>query len=129
MSVPVFANGDIEDAQGAESVLRHTGADGVMIGRAALGAPWLPGQIAGAVGELSVEEKLAVVREHVRAGHDYYGQPGVKIMRKHVQWYLEKMTELGDPDWRRVLIREFNGLTEADAQLAHLEGLSTKLAA
>ena len=129
VGVPVFANGDIEDAQRAKSVLRQTGADGVMIGRAALGAPWLPGQIAGELGELSVVEKLSVVREHVRAGHDYYGQPGVKIMRKHVQWYLEKMTELGDPAWRRVLIKEFNGLTEAEAQMAHLQGLGTKLAA
>ncbi len=129
VSVPVFANGDIEDAAAAAAVLEQTGADGVMIGRAALGAPWLPGQIAGATGALTVAEKLAVVREHVSAGHEYYGAAGVKIMRKHVQWYLEKMTELGDPAWRRTLSSEFNRLTEADAQKAHLEGLDTRLAA
>jgi tRNA-dihydrouridine synthase B len=129
VAVPVFANGEIGDAQIAANVLRQTGADGVMIGRAALGAPWLPGQIAGVTGALSISEKLAIVREHVVAGHDYYGEPGVKIMRKHVQWYLEKMTELGDPAWRRGLVSEFNRLIEAGAQLDHLDGLSLRLAA
>ena len=129
VGVPVFANGDINDAQTAQAVLAHTGADGVMIGRAALGAPWLPGQIAGASAALSLGEKLSVLREHVEAGHDYYGDSGVKIMRKHVQWYLEKMIELGEPAWRRTLISEFNGLTDSDAQMAHLESIGTKLAA
>ena len=129
VSVPVFANGEITDADTAASVLEQTGADGVMIGRAALGAPWLPGQIAGATGSLSVAQKLAVVREHVIAGHDYYGAPGVKIMRKHVQWYLEKMTELGDPAWRREFVSAFNRLAEAEAQVACLDGLGLRLAA
>ena len=129
VSVPVFANGDIDSPALAADVLARTGADGVMIGRAALGAPWLPGQIAGESGPLSVAEKLAVVREHVKAGHDYYGEPGVKIMRKHVQWYLEKMTELGDESWRRTLISSFNQLKEAEAQLDHLHELAPRLAA
>ncbi len=129
IAVPVFANGDIADPQAAESVLKRTGADGVMIGRAALGAPWLPGQIAGVTGVLSLADKLSVVREHVAAGHEYYGSPGVKIMRKHVQWYLEKMPELGEPQWRRALIAEFNQLTETEAQLDALSGLGPRLAA
>ena len=129
VSVPVFANGDIEDAQAAASVLEQTDADGVMIGRAALGAPWLPGQIAGVTGALTVSEKLAVLRDHVRAGHEYYGDPGVRIMRKHVQWYLEKMTELGEPEWRRALISGFNRLNEAQAQLDSLSNLQPRLAA
>ena len=129
VTVPVFANGEIADRAGAAAVLEQTGADGVMIGRAALGAPWLPGQIAGVTGALGVAEKLAVVREHVRAGHAFYGDAGVKIMRKHVQWYLEKMVELGDPDWRRATISAFNRLGEAEAQLDHLEALEPRLAA
>jgi tRNA-dihydrouridine synthase B len=129
VSVPVFVNGDIADADAAASALTQTGADGVMIGRAALGAPWLPGQIAGATGALSTAEKLSIVREHVAAGHDYYGDPGVKIMRKHVQWYLEKMTELGELEWRRALISGFNRLTEAQAQMDSLSELHPRLAA
>lgn len=129
VGVPVFANGDIVDVQSAAAVLRKTDADGVMIGRAALGAPWLPGQIAGVTGALPLAEKLAVVREHVSAGHAYYGEPGVKIMRKHVQWYLEKMIELGEPAWRRSLIAGFNRLSEAETQVAFLNELSPRLAA
>ncbi len=129
VGVPVFANGDIQDAATADSVLEQTGADGVMIGRAALGAPWLPGLVAGVTAPLGIAEKLAVVREHVAAGHDYYGEPGVKIMRKHVQWYLEKMTELGDAQWRRALVSQFNRLTDAQAQLDTLSELNPRLAA
>ena len=50
-------------------------------------------------------------------------------MRKHVQWYLEKMTELGDESWRRTLISSFNQLKEAEAQLDHLHELAPRLAA
>lgn len=129
VGVPVFANGDIDNSKAAALVLEQTGADGVMIGRAALGAPWLPGQIAGVTGALTLAEKLSVLREHVQAGHEYYGDPGVKIMRKHVQWYLQKMTELGEPEWRRGLIAGFNRLSEARAQLDSLSDLNPRLAA
>lgn len=129
VSVPVFANGEITDPITADRVLRETGADGVMIGRAALGAPWLPGQIAGVTGALGLAEKLAVMREHVVAGHDFYGDPGVKIMRKHVQWYVEKMTELGDVECRAGLLRQFNQLTDAHAQMDFLNNLLPEMAA
>ncbi len=129
VGVPVFANGEITDAAVAGRVLEATGADGVMIGRAALGAPWLPGQIAGVTGPLTLPEKLAVMRAHLRAGHAFYGDPGVKIMRKHVQWYLKKLSELGEPEVRSGLIREFNRLLDAGAQVDFLDGLRPKLAA
>jgi len=127
--IPVFANGEIADRKSANRVLAETGADGVMIGRAALGAPWLPGQIAGVVDDVPLEEKVVVMRQHLQAGHAFYGEPGVKIMRKHVQWYLQKMTELGDADWRSSFVREFNRLTEAEAQVDYLDGLMPVLAA
>jgi tRNA-dihydrouridine synthase B len=129
VNVPVFANGDIVDVRTARRVRAATGADGVMIGRAALGAPWLPGQIAGVTGSLTLAEKLAVMREHLRAGHAFYGGAGVRVMRKHMQWYLEKLTELGDPRWRRAFIGSFNRLTEAREQLDALAGLEAELAA
>lgn len=129
VKVPVFANGEIADPLAARRILEETGADAVMVGRAALGAPWLPGQIAGVTGVLEVDEKLAVMCEHVAAGHDFYGDPGVKIMRKHVQWYLEKMTELGDEAYRRGVLRQFNQLTEAPAQIEFLNELLPEMAA
>lgn len=132
VGVPVFANGEISDRQTAQRVLDATGADGVMIGRAALGAPWLPGQIAGVTAVVSLEEKLAVIREHLCAGHDFYGPQGVKIMRKHVQWYLQKLTDTpadAEDHSRSVLIREFNRLGEAEAQVDFLDSLCPKLAA
>ena len=58
---------------------------------------------------------------------------GIAIGRRRItvstSGVVPKMTELGEPDWRRALISEFNGLTEMEAQLAQLESLGTKLAA
>jgi len=129
VTVPVFANGDLVDAAAVRRVLELTGADGVMIGRAALGAPWLPGQLAGVTGEISVAEKLDVMREHLQAGHHFYGEPGVRVMRKHVQWYVEKLTGVGDEQWRRDWLREFNALTDGAGQLDYLETLLPRRAA
>ena len=120
---PVFATGENIDAQTATAVLEETGADGIMIGRAALGAPWLPGQIAGVTGVLSLAEKLAVIREHLASAHAFYGDPGIRIMRKHMQWYFQKLTEMSDRDWRRRCVRTFNHLTSQAEQLDFLDAL------
>jgi tRNA-dihydrouridine synthase B len=117
LRIPVFANGDIDSPAKARRVLARTGADGVMIGRAALGAPWLLGMIADPQRrEPGSGEKWAVMREHVAALHDFYGDKGVKIARKHVQWYLNRMGL--DPG----LVRAFHGLEHPDAQLGWLDG-------
>ena len=98
VSIPVLANGDIDSVIKAQQVLSHTGAAGVMIGRAANGRPWLPGQIAASIatGVLipspSVGEQLALMHRHVAALHDFYGEfMGVRIARKHVGWFLEAL--------------------------------------
>jgi len=127
--IPVLANGDLGSAADVRRVLAATGADGVMIGRAALGAPWLPGQLAGVTGELSLGEKLGVIREHLEAGHRFYGEPGVRIMRKHVQWYVEKLPGIGDEGWRRDWIRGFNAQNDGAGQLDYLATLLPRLAA
>jgi tRNA-dihydrouridine synthase B len=129
VNIPVLANGDIASQEEAAAVRAGTGADGVMIGRAALGAPWLPGQIAGVTAELSLAEKLGVMREHLAAGQAFYGDAGVRIMRKHIQWYLEKLTELGDQHYRRGLTKAFNGLADAASQRAFLDRLHPDMAA
>ncbi len=96
LSIPVVANGDIDSPEKALQVLRHTGADAVMIGRAAQGNPWLPGQIAHylktgthlAPPPLQAQGRLLL--RHLRDHHAFYGEyTGVRSARKHVAWYLE----------------------------------------
>lgn len=113
LHIPVFVNGDIQGPADARAVLEHTGADGIMVGRAALGAPWLLGMMADPRRrEPSVDEKWAVMADHVTALHDFYGaRRGLRVARKHVQWYLAALS--ADP----ALARTFNRLEDAAAQL------------
>jgi len=94
--LPVIANGDITNAREAKQVLEQTGADGVMIGRAAQGRPWIFREIEHylTTGEdappPSAEEVRAVVREHLEALYAFYGrETGVRVARKHIAWYLK----------------------------------------
>jgi tRNA-dihydrouridine synthase B len=123
--IPVFANGDIDSPQRARAVIAATGVDGVMIGRAALGAPWLPGMIAGGVpAQPTLVERWRIMAEHVAMLHDFYGDDrGVRIARKHVQWYLQRM------DQDTAFARAFTRLTEAAAQLDWLASHALKEAA
>ncbi|WP_066097819.1 tRNA dihydrouridine synthase DusB [Xanthomonas massiliensis] len=96
LSIPVIANGDIDSPRKAAAVLRHTGCDAVMVGRAAQGNPWIFGQIAQflADGRELPPPTLAQVRDvlldHLRALHAFYGEPqGVRIARKHLGWYAK----------------------------------------
>lgn len=94
VTIPVIANGDILTPEKAAFVLAKTGADGIMIGRAAQGRPWIFQEI---VHYLQTKQKLAepsaaTVKEimlgHVNNLYEFYGeQTGVKIARKHVSWY------------------------------------------
>ncbi len=94
--IPVLANGDIDSPETAAAVMAHTGAAGVMIGRAAQGRPWLCGQIAAhlATGVTppapSKTRQLAILYRHVAQLHEFYGDfMGVRIARKHMGWYLQ----------------------------------------
>ena len=118
LSIPVLANGDIDSPQKAAFVLRHTGADAVMVGRAAQGRPWIFGQVAHylASGELLAEPTLAEVRDillgHLEHLHAFYGEPaGVRIARKHLGWYAKDRPE--NNAFRAVV----NRADSADAQL------------
>jgi len=102
LRIPVIANGDIDSPQKAARVLRDTGVDAVMVGRAAQGRPWIFGEIAHYLrsGELLPPPSLAFVRdtllEHLRALHAFYGEPqGVRIARKHLGWYAKDHPESG----------------------------------
>jgi tRNA-dihydrouridine synthase B len=94
-TIPVFANGDIDSPETAAAVMAHTGAAGVMIGRAAQGRPWLCGQIATHLetgttpASPSVNQQLGILHRHITQLHQFYGDyMGVRIARKHVSWYL-----------------------------------------
>lgn len=123
--IPVFANGDITTPAEARAIRERTGVDGVMIGRAALGAPWLLGLMADPTRrEPPLEEKWAVMADHVAAMHRHYGaERGLRVARKHVQWYLAGLTDDPEP------ARAFNKLTDASAQLDWLAGMAVGVAA
>jgi tRNA-dihydrouridine synthase B len=96
LSIPVLANGDVDSPEKAAQVLRHTGADGLLIGRAAQGRPWIFREIAHylATGTRLPEPALAEVRDvllgHLDALHAFYGEEsGVRIARKHLGWYAK----------------------------------------
>jgi len=96
LSIPVLANGDIDSPEKAAFVLRHTGADAVMVGRAAQGRPWIFREIAHflATGEKLPEPSLTEVRDvlldHLSHLHRFYGEvAGVRIARKHLGWYAK----------------------------------------
>jgi tRNA-dihydrouridine synthase B len=117
VSVPVIVNGDITSAQEAAEALSASGAAGVMIGRGAYGAPWLPGRIAEFLTRgtpalpPSLAEQARIAREHVEAMLIHYGaELGLRNARKHIGWYLEKSGRAADTvkGWRRQLCTEAN---------------------
>jgi tRNA-dihydrouridine synthase B len=96
--IPVVANGDIDSPQKAAEVLRYSGADAVMLGRAAQGNPWLFGEVAyflktgQTLAPPSAQDMRAVLLEHLHDHHQLYGEhSGVRSARKHIAWYTARM--------------------------------------
>jgi tRNA-dihydrouridine synthase B len=126
----VVANGDIDSPLKAREVLARTGADAVMIGRAAQGRPWIFREIVHflATGETlpapDADEIRRLLREHLLDHYAFHGaHTGVRTARKHVGWYLA-----GTPEWAGA--REtFHRLETPEAQLAALERLHETIAA
>ncbi len=94
VSIPVIANGDIDSPQKAAAVLKKTGADGLMIGRAAQGRPWIFREINRFLSDGTLmpppdmAEVHAIVHEHLEAHYAFYGESvGVRTARKHIGWY------------------------------------------
>jgi tRNA-dihydrouridine synthase B len=107
-SLPLVANGDIVDGPSALRALQQTGADAVMVGRAARGDPWVFRRIrAFLAGESAPEpdaaEVAAVADEHLRGLHTLYGpEQGVRVARKHIKWYLQARGT-AETDTRRLM--------------------------
>jgi len=113
--IPVIVNGDVATVADARTALAASGADGVMVGRAAYGAPWRLGRIAAALAGAEVAEAppLAeqgrIARGHVEAMLAHYGDfLGLRNARKHMGWYLETSGHRADAlkAWRRALCTE-----------------------
>ena len=129
VSIPIIANGDITDPHKARAVLDYTGADALMIGRAAQGRPWIFREIQHYLdtGELLAPMPLAEVKrlliEHIRELHDFYGPgKGFRIARKHVSWYLQEHAP--NDQFRRT----FNAIEDASEQLEALKAYFENLA-
>jgi tRNA-dihydrouridine synthase B len=116
--IPVIANGDIRSPEDARRVLQATGADGIMIGRAAQGRPWLFREIAHYLrtGERlaapSSDEMREVLSEHLQGLYDLYGEEyGARIARKHIGWTVSPLP--GGEAFRRIA----NAIMDAGEQL------------
>ena len=100
VKIPVIANGDIDSPEKVRAVLAYTGADAVMIGRAARGKPWLFKEINSDLHELDYlapawYEIKSIVNQHLDSLYSFYGQyRGVKIARKHIGWYFDHLGNL-----------------------------------
>lgn len=117
VNIPVLANGDIQTPLQAKQVLEYTGADGVMLGRAAQGRPWIFREISHYLetGQLlkspEIIEVKTILLSHMQGLYEFYGEYlGVRIARKHVGWYLQAH------DDNREVRRQFNKLESPEEQ-------------
>ena len=128
VAIPVFANGDISDPKKAKAVLEATNADGLMIGRAAQGNPWIFNQIKHYLTENTLlsppdnKEVCQLLTTHLQHLYDFYGEhAGVRIARKHIGWYLKNQSaKTGDDKDRQhseSFRRHVNQVDEASTQL------------
>ncbi len=128
ISIPVIANGDIHSPAKAKEVLAHTHADGLMIGRAAQGNPWIFQQINHFLvhGKILPDPTLSEIKqiliEHLHTLYDFYGEyTGVRMARKHIAWYSKGLRN-GNP-----FRQHMNTLEQPQQQLAFTEQFFSQL--
>ncbi len=91
VSIPVIGNGDVKDGESARNMLEKTGCDGLMIGRAAVGAPWVFSEIRAALEgkELPLIDRKEAIRNHLRLAFCYKPDAAGREMRMHMAQYLK----------------------------------------
>ena len=121
--IPVIGNGDVVDGESAAAMFRHTGCDGVMIGRAVRGNPWIFGQVKAFLTDGTVISKppaseiIAMIRKHTELMIKYKGEyTALREMRKHTAWYTAGLPRSAE------LRRRANGI-ESVTELEELLGL------
>jgi tRNA-dihydrouridine synthase B len=129
VKIPIIANGDITTPEKVRQVLAYTGADAVMIGRAAQGRPWIFREISHylATGKHlplpEVSEIHRVLINHLHDLYDFYGEyAGVRIARKHISWYTKGL--IGSAAFRHAM----NQLQTTDQQMAAVNDFFSELA-
>ena len=126
VAIPVVVNGDIESFEDAKTALAASGADAVMIGRAAQGKPWLPGQIAQylATGRRECAPPLAVQLRLTLALYDemlsHHGFIGLRHARKHLGWALDTAAATAGAPLERLKAHHQSVLTETDPRAVRL---------
>jgi tRNA-dihydrouridine synthase B len=130
VSIPVTANGDVDSPEMARDVLEHTGADAVMIGRAAQGRPWIFREIryfldhGQKLPAPEIEEVRRLILEHLADHHAFHGEEsGVRIARKHLGWYT------ADLEGGREFRHEINAIDDASAQVTAVNRFFDELSA
>lgn len=97
VSIPVIGNGDVIDGITAKKMFEETKADGIMIGRGALGNPWVFKEIktylekGKKIENPSKEERLQIIKEHIKLAIKEKGEIAIKEMRKHIAWYTKNL--------------------------------------
>ena len=133
VAIPIFANGDIDSARKAKSVLEATGADGLMVGRSAQGRPWIFREIEVYLqrGELCDEPSSAEVRDimlaHLRDLHAFYGEEaGVRVARKHIDWYarVHDVSRVQGHASRRAVMQAQDAATQLELASAYFDALA-----
>jgi tRNA-dihydrouridine synthase B len=130
VKIPVFANGDIDSPRKARDVLDFTGADGVMLGRATHGAPWIfravnsflkDGTEEKSTATLSRGEVRAIILAHLESLYAFYGEDlGMRIARKHLGWYFERFSDSADT--RASLMAASSTVAQFASARSHLDG-------
>ena len=128
IKIPVIANGDIDSPQKAKFVLEQTGADAIMIGRAAQGRPWIFREIAHylATGEIlaapDILEVKTVLLEHLNELYEFYGEySGCRIARKHIAWYTKGLR--GSNEFRQAMYQVESTLQQSQVVSQYFDQL------
>ena len=113
LNIPLLVNGDIDSLASAQKAREVSGADGVMIGRGAIGQPWIFSELVG-MPLPNRQQQLQIMLRHLKLMHEFYGpEQGMRIARKHIEAYLGRLGA-------SYLCRGFMSLDSADAQVVWL---------
>ena len=128
VSIPVIANGDIDSPRKAAAVLKHTQADGLMVGRSAQGRPWIFAEIehylatGKTLPDIDLKTRLDIIFSHLMKLHSFYGDvKGVWYARKHVAAYVKELLE------SREFMKNFNTIESPTAQLDSVNAYFSRL--